>query len=69
MVAFIERSGKPLCVICNTMLIDFNDSSLNRHYDTNHGHFHCRYPQESEICSHTIMSLKEFSTVSNDNTH
>ena len=38
--SFIERSERPLCVICNTVLNDFKVGSPKRHYDTNHEHFH-----------------------------
>ena len=56
--AFVERSGKPLCLVCNTVLNYFRVSNLRRHYDINHGHFHFEYPTESEIPSHKIKSLK-----------
>ena len=56
--AFIERSRKPLCLICNTVLNHFNVSNLKRYYFTDHRHFHCEYPPESEIRSHKIKSLK-----------
>ena len=44
--AFIERSRKPLCLICNTVLNHFKVSNLKWHYP------------DSEICSHKIKSLK-----------
>ena len=56
--SFIERSGKPLCLICNTVLDHFKAKNLKQHYDTNHGHFHCEYLPDSEIRSHKIKSLK-----------
>ena len=56
--AFIERNGKLLCLICNTVLNHFKASNLIGHYDTNHGHFHSEYPPDSEICSHKIKTLK-----------
>ena len=56
--AFIERNGKPFCLICNTLLNHFKVSNLKRHYDTNHKHFHGEYPPESEIRSQKIRSLK-----------
>ena len=56
--ALIELSGKPLRVICNTVRNPSKVSNPKRHYDTNHGHFHSKYPPESEICSHKIKSLK-----------
>ena len=55
--AFIERSGKPLCLICSTALNHYKVSNLKRHYDTDHGLVHCEYLPESEIRSHKMKSL------------
>ena len=41
--AFIEISGKPLCVVCNTVLNHFKVRNHKLQYDTNHGYFHCEY--------------------------
>ena len=38
--AFIERSGKPLYLICIAALSYSKVSDLKRHYDSNHGHFY-----------------------------
>ena len=56
--AFIERSKEHFCFVFSTVLNHFKVSHFGRHYDTNHGHFHCEYLPESEIHSHKIKSLK-----------
>ena len=60
-IAFIERSGRTLCLICSTVLNHFNVSNPNRHNGTSHGHINCGYQPESEIRSRKIKSLKSSS--------
>lgn len=34
--AFIDKGGKPICLICQTPLANYKASNLKWHYETNH---------------------------------
>lgn len=55
---FVERNGKPICMICEIMLSQCKASNLKRHYDVNHGSFNQEFPAGSELRRTKILSLK-----------
>jgi hypothetical protein len=55
---FVERNGKPMCMICEVILSQLKASNLKRHYDANHGSFSQQFPAGSELRRTKILSLK-----------
>ncbi|KAJ7341973.1 hypothetical protein JRQ81_008056 [Phrynocephalus forsythii] len=45
---FIERNGKALCLICNTMISHFKASNLQRHFRTLHANIDKELPKGGE---------------------
>jgi hypothetical protein len=46
---FVERNGKPMCLLCQITLSPFKASILKRHYDTHHSAFGQQFPAGSML--------------------
>ncbi|XP_067420895.1 general transcription factor II-I repeat domain-containing protein 2-like [Emydura macquarii macquarii] len=55
---FVERNGKPLCLICQTSLAHFKSSNLQRHFNTHHANIDREFPKGAELRSHKLKTLK-----------
>jgi hypothetical protein len=58
-VCFVERNGKPVCLLCQITLSQFKASNLKRHYDTHHSAVRQQFPAGSMLRRTTVLSLKE----------
>uniref|UniRef100_H3AIM7 DUF4371 domain-containing protein n=1 Tax=Latimeria chalumnae TaxID=7897 RepID=H3AIM7_LATCH len=58
MYFFVERNGKPMCLICQTSLAQFKSSNLQRHFTTNHAHIDMEFPKDSELHSLKLNTMK-----------
>ncbi|CAI6343418.1 unnamed protein product [Macrosiphum euphorbiae] len=57
--AFIERNGKPTCLLCQVTLSQFKASNLKRHHDRNRSSFNKDFPFGSKSGKTKLKSLKE----------
>lgn len=55
---FIERNGKALCLICNTMISHFKASNLQRHFSTLHANIDKELPKGTELRKQKLSTLK-----------
>lgn len=55
---FVEKNGKPVCLLCQVTLAHFKASNLRRHYETKHASFNQQFPPDSELRRTKILSLK-----------
>lgn len=55
---FIERHGKALCLICNTMISHFKASNLERHFSTHYANIHKELPKGTEVRKQKLSTLK-----------
>ncbi|KAI4888758.1 hypothetical protein NFI96_007104 [Prochilodus magdalenae] len=55
---FIERKGKPFCLICQTLLSNFKASNLQRHFSTLHANVNHEFPKGTELRQHKLNTLK-----------
>lgn len=56
---FVERNGKPMCLLCQVLLSQFKASNLKRHHDSNHSEFKTKFPIGSELRKTKVKSAKE----------
>ncbi|XP_050061715.1 general transcription factor II-I repeat domain-containing protein 2-like [Aphis gossypii] len=56
---FVERNGKPMCLLCQVTLSQFKASNLKRHHDSNHRGFNKDFPVGSQLRKTKLKSLKE----------
>lgn len=56
--AFIDKDGRPICLICQTPLANYKASNLKRHYEKSHEEFASRYPLQSELRKSKLAELK-----------
>jgi hypothetical protein len=56
---FVERNGKPVCLLCQTTLSQFKASNLKRHYDTHRSALGQQFPACSMLRRTTVLSLNE----------
>lgn len=56
---FVERNGKPMCLLCQVLLSQFKASNLRRHHDSNHSEFKTKFPIGSELRKTKVKSAKE----------
>lgn len=55
---FVERNGKPFCLICQTSLSHFKASNLERHFTSLHSTVAREFPKGSELRKHKVNTLK-----------
>ncbi|QQP37666.1 General transcription factor II-I repeat domain-containing protein 2B, partial [Caligus rogercresseyi] len=55
---FIERNGKPFCLICSSSLSHFKASNLQRHFRTVHANIDRDFPKGTELRTHKVSTLK-----------
>uniref|UniRef100_A0A3Q3RD36 HAT C-terminal dimerisation domain-containing protein n=1 Tax=Monopterus albus TaxID=43700 RepID=A0A3Q3RD36_MONAL len=55
---FVERNGKPFCLICQTSLSHFKASNLERHFTSLHSTVAREFPKGSELRKHKVKTLK-----------
>lgn len=56
---FVERNGKPMCLLCQATLSQYKASNIKRHYETNHNGFSKEFPNDSQLRKAKLKSLKE----------
>lgn len=56
---FIERNGKALCLICNTMISHFKASNLQRHFSTLHANIDKELPKGTELICRRLLKTKD----------
>lgn len=56
---FVERNGKPMCLLCQVTLSQFKASNLKRHHDSNHSGFNKDFHVGSQLRKTKLKSLKE----------
>ena len=55
---FVERNGKPFCLICQASLAHFKASNLQHHFSSLHANIDREFPQGTELCKHKLITLK-----------
>ena len=55
---FIERNGKPFCLICQVSLGHFKVSNLQRHFSSLHGNINREFPKVTQFCKNKLITLK-----------
>lgn len=55
---FVERNGKPFCLICQTSLAHFKASNLQRHFSSLHANIDQEFPKGTELRKHELATLK-----------
>uniref|UniRef100_H2ZWQ1 DUF4371 domain-containing protein n=1 Tax=Latimeria chalumnae TaxID=7897 RepID=H2ZWQ1_LATCH len=59
MYFFVERNGKPMCLICQTSLVQFKSSNLQCHLTTNHAHIDMEFPKDSKLRNLKLNTMKK----------
>ena len=55
---FVERNGKPFCLICQASLAHFKASNLQRHFSSLHANIDQEFPKGTELRKHKLVTLK-----------
>ena len=55
---FVERNGKPFCLICQTSLAHFKASNLQRHFSSLHAYIDQEFPKGTELRKQKLVTLK-----------
>ncbi|XP_077593579.1 general transcription factor II-I repeat domain-containing protein 2A-like [Stigmatopora nigra] len=55
---FVERNGKPFCLICQASLAHFKASNLQRHFSSLHADIAKKFPKGTELHKHKLATLK-----------
>ena len=55
---FVERNGKPFCLICQASLAQFKASNLHRHFSSHHANIDREFPKETELRKQKLITLK-----------
>lgn len=55
---FVERNGKPICLICHAALAHFKASNLQRHFSSLHPNIEQEFPKGTELRKHKLVALK-----------
>ena len=55
---FIERNGKPFCLICQGSLAHFKASNIQRHFSSLHASMDQEFPKGTELRQHKLFTLK-----------
>ena len=55
---FVERNGKPFCLICQVSLAQFKASNLQRHFSSLHANFDQEFWKGTELPKHKLIALK-----------
>lgn len=55
---FVERNGKPFCLICQESLAHFKASNLQRHFSSVHPNIDQEFPKGTELRKHRLVTLK-----------
>jgi hypothetical protein len=55
---FVERNGKPFCLICQVSLAQFKASNLQRHLSSLHANFDQEFRKGTELPKHKLIALK-----------
>ena len=55
---FVERNGKPFCLICQASLAHFKASNLRRHFSSLHANIDKQFPEGTELRKHKLITLK-----------
>lgn len=57
-IFFVERNGKPFCLICQSSLAHFKASNLHRHFSSLHANFDQEFPKGTELRKSKLATLK-----------
>ena len=55
---FVERNGKPFCLICRASLTHFKASNLLRHFSSLHANINRKFPKGTELRKYKLITLK-----------
>ncbi|XP_077576088.1 general transcription factor II-I repeat domain-containing protein 2A-like [Stigmatopora nigra] len=55
---FVQRNGKPFCLICQASLAHFKASNLQRHFSSLHADIAKKFPKGTELHKHKLATLK-----------
>ena len=55
---FVERNGKPFCLICQVSLAQFKASNLQRHFSSLYANFDQEFRKGTELRKHKLIALK-----------
>lgn len=55
---FVERNGKPFCLICQASLAHFKASNLQCHFSSLHANIDQEFPKGTELRKHKLVTLK-----------
>ena len=55
---FVERNGKPFCLICQASLAHFKVSNLQRHFSSLHVNINREFPKRTELRKNKLIILK-----------
>ena len=55
---FVERNGKPFCLICQVSLAQFKASNLQRHFSSLHANVDQEFRKGTELRKHKLIALK-----------
>ena len=53
---FVERNGKPFCLICQVSLGHFKVSNLQRHFSSLHGNINRKFPKGTELRKNRLIT-------------
>lgn len=55
---FVERNGKPFCLICQASLAHFKASNLQWHFSSFYANIDQEFPKGTELRKHKLVALK-----------
>ena len=55
---FVERNGKPFCLLCHVSLAHFKASDLQHHFSSVQATIDQEFPNGTELCKHKSITLK-----------
>ena len=55
---FVERNGKPFCLICQASLRHFKVLNLQRHFSLLHGNINREFPKGTEFRKNILITFK-----------
>ena len=55
---FVERNGKPFCLICEAPLEQFKALNLQHHFSSHHANMDREFSKGTELCKHKFITLK-----------
>ena len=55
---FVERNGKPFCLVCQASLAHFKISNLQRHFSSLHANINREFPKGTEVRKNKLITFK-----------